>query len=114
TNNLFEIWYGHLQLEPEDLIAAGYEFDEDHPPVINAQVTMVNNVLIRATMNPLDTGEFPYDVMVIKQRFGMPWGIGISRQVRTPQRIVNGAARNMMDNAGIAGGPMMIYKSGII
>ena len=115
TKNLFEIWYGFCQLEKDDLIAAGYKCDPDKvPPTVHAQITMINNTVIGATMNPLDTGGFPYDVMVIKRRMGMPWGIGISRQVRTPQRIVNGAARNMMDNAGIAGGPMWMYLSGIV
>lgn len=112
--NLYQIWYGHCQLQKEDLEAAGEDVGEDALPTIHAQVTMVNNTVIRAIMNPLDTGEFPYDVMVIKRRSGMPWGTGISRQVRTPQRIVNGAARNLMDNAGLAGGPMWIYKSGIV
>ena len=82
--------------------------------LVHAQITMVNNHVIKAIMNPLDTGEFPYDVMVWQRRFGMPWGTGVTRQIRTPQRIINGAARNMMDNAGIAGGVQIIIKQGAV
>lgn len=114
TAGLFQIWYGHCQIEREDMEAAGAKVPDGPIPQIHAQVTMVNNTVIRVTMNPLDTGEFPYDVMVMKRRSGMPWGTGISRQIRTPQRIVNGAARNLMDNAGLAGGPMWIFKDGMI
>lgn len=80
----------------------------DLPDNVFVQVTMVNNRVIRMIMNPLDTGEFPYDVMVWQRRKDMPWGIGVARQVRTAQRVVTAGWRNMMDNAGRAAGPQVI------
>jgi hypothetical protein len=65
-------------------------------------------------MNPLDTGEYPYDVMVWQRRSGTWTGIGVVRQIRTPQRIVTAATRNLMDNAGIAGGPMLVFRQGVV
>ncbi|TFH85261.1 hypothetical protein EQG41_18280 [Billgrantia azerbaijanica] len=114
TKTLYEIWYYYGDLTREDLEAAGCECDEDAGDTIPAQIAMVNNRVIKATMNPLDTGEFPYDIMVWKKRNGMPWGVGIARLIRTPQRMINGAARNLMDNAGLAGGPMWAFKQGIL
>ena len=112
TKNLFEIWYYYGDLSREQIESAGCECpDQDMVP---AMITMVNNHVIKATLNPLDTGEFPYDIMVWQQRSGLPWGMGIARQIRTPQRIVNAAARNMMDNAGLAGGAMWIYNQGLV
>lgn len=40
----------------------------------------------------------------------MPWGRGVVRQVRTPQRMVNAGTRNMMDNAGASSGVMMFMN----
>ena len=113
TKNLFEIWYYYGLIEKEDMEVAGCEC-EDEQDSIYALITTVNNRVIKAAMNPLDTGDFPYDYMVWKRRSGSPFGIGVSRQLRTPQRIINGAMRNMMDNAGIAGGPMWIFNSGLV
>jgi hypothetical protein len=42
----------------------------------------------------------------------MPWGMGVSRQMRTPQRIVVAATRNLMDNAGLASGPQIVLRNG--
>lgn len=112
---LFEIWYYYGSLPREDLEAVGVEIPEHykhHEPFVLLE--MVNNRVIKAALNPLDTGEFPYDLMVYQRREGMPWGMGVSRQIRAPQRMVVGAVRNMMDNAGIAGGPMLEIPDDLI
>lgn len=113
TKKLYEIWYYYGRLKKQDAEAIGIEFEGDEEAV-DIQIAMVNNRVIKAVLNHLDTGEFPYDVMVWQRRAGMPWGIGVSRQIRTPQRIINAAARNLMDNAGLAGGPMWAVKPGIL
>lgn len=122
TSGLFEIWYFHGEITNEEMEAvfdrANYE-DDTRPEtpdsqVVSAQVTMVNNRVIKAAINPLDTGDFPYDVMVWQCRKGLPWGIGVSRHIRTPQRMINAAARNLMDNAGLAGGPMWMYNPDVV
>lgn len=117
--SMFEIWYYYGSVTPEQLEAAGCD---DIPTVETGKrkrlypvmIEMVNNHVIKAVLNHLDTGEFPYDYMVWQQRGGLPWGRGVVRQMRTPQRIVNAATRNMMDNAGLAGGPMCIFKAGLV
>ena len=52
--------------------------------------------------------------MVWQRRRGIPWGTGVAAQIRTPQNIVKGAVRQMMDNAGRAGGPQVIIQDEII
>ena len=113
-SGMFEIWYFHGFLGKEDLEASGCKCPDDKPVAIAAQVTMVNNRVIRAIMNPIDTGELPYDVMVWQVRAGHWAGIGVSRQVRTPQEIVNGGGRNLMDNAGRAGGPQLVIMRDVV
>jgi len=108
----FEIWYFHGSANQDDLAAAGCECDEGETiPVI---VTMVNDHVIKAAMSTLDSGEFPYDVMVWQRREGTWTGTGVSRQVRAAQRIVNGATRNMLDNAGLSAGPQIFIDDTMI
>jgi len=110
----YEIWYYHGDIKTEELKAAGIEFDdEDTKKTYPAMLTMVNDRVIRASLNPLDSGEFPYDVIPWKRRPGMPWGMGVARQMRTPQRIVVAATRNLMDNAGLASGPQLVLRRGV-
>lgn len=121
--SLFEIWYYHgsmklMDLMSIDIIADKVDLDDykDKGPNewVHVQVTMVNNRVIKATLSHLQTGEFPYDVMVWQRRMSTPFGIGIARQIRPAQRIVVGAIRHMMDNAGIAGGPMLYINTNIV
>jgi hypothetical protein len=73
-------------------------------------VVMVNDTVIKATLTPMDEGGFPYDYFPWQRRQGMPWGRGIARQVRTPQRMLNAAVRSMMDNAGLTSGPIFAVR----
>lgn len=103
----FEIWYRYGDLTKENMEAAGCQCEEGE--TVPALVTMVNDHVIKVALNPLDNGEFPYDVFAWPQkRKGMPWGVGIARAGRTPQRIVVGGVRAMMDNAGRSAGPQVI------
>lgn len=115
-SKLFEIWYGYVFMNKEQFDATGVELPEEfgEHPFIPMAVTMVNNRVIKASLNHLDTGEFPYDYMVWQRRVDLPYGIGIARQIRTAQRVINAAARNLMNNMGLAGGPMWYYLDGII
>jgi len=108
----FEIWYFHGQIDSEELEAAGCVCDGSKKKH-DVLITMVNDRVIRAALNPLDTGEFPYDVIRWKRRKNSWTGVGVSRQMRTPQRMVVAATRNMMDNAGLGAGPMLILGRGI-
>jgi hypothetical protein len=114
----YEIWYYHGIITKQDLLDSGYQFEdgefEEMEDSIDGKVTMINNIVIHIDLNLLDTGEFPYDVMVWQRRTGMPWGVGVARQVRTPQVVVNEAGRHMMDNAGFAAGPQQLLMDGVI
>lgn len=114
AKNKFEIWYYHGTAEREDLEAAGCDCEGIEDPHIPAIVFMVNNRVIKAVLNPLDTGDFPYDVMVWRRRSNHWTGIGVARQIRVAQRIVTAATRNLMDNAGLAAGPMIVFRRGVV
>lgn len=108
----FEIWYFCGNAEDEDLRAAGCKCDDGES--LPVTVVMVNDRIIKASLSVFDSGEFPYDVMVWQRRTDHWAGIGVSRQVRTAQRMVNAASRNLMDNAGLAAGPQLFIRQGVI
>jgi hypothetical protein len=103
-SKVYVIWYYYGTITGEELVAAGCKCD-DETKQYDVLVTMVNDRVIKAARNPLDTGEFPYDMLPWKSRPGMPWGSGVARQGRTAQRIVTAATRNLMDNAGASSRP---------
>lgn len=120
--DLYEIWYFHGYLSARELDIMGTEYatkgegeddGEAEPMDMDSAIypviaTIVNDKIIRASLSILDTGEFPYDVMVWQRRAGHWTGTGVARQMRTEQRGVNAAVRNLMDNAGLSGGPQVI------
>jgi len=104
---LFEVWYYNGLLEKEELESAGCECEKEEVPAI---ITMVNDRVIKAAMSPIDSGEFPYDVLVWQRKTGSWAGSGVARQVRTPQRIITAATRKMLDNAGLSAGPIKFFR----
>ena len=124
----YDVWYyyGLLSHEEVDAMAIAESLDENNPVDKKALdklaslestpciVTMVNDVVIKASLNPLDSGDFPFDIFIWEKRDGSPWGRGISRIMRYAQRVVNAGIRNLMDNAGLSGGVQVGVKKGSI
>ncbi len=111
-------FYGTLTREEMGVIhdAADYardkpSLDELAPPEreqVYAIVTMINETVVRATVNPLDSGEFPYHAMPWQRRTGSWAGKGIAEQMDTPQRVANASLRSLLDNAGVSAGGQII------
>ena len=106
SKTLYDIWYFHGNATHEDMKAAGCDCEEGE--VVPAAVTLVNDRVIKAKLSTLDSGEFPYDVFVWQAKPGCWWGIGVGHQVMTPQRMLNAAARQLMDNNGLSAMPIMV------
>jgi hypothetical protein len=82
---------------------------EDGPPVesVHAIVTMVNDTPIRVTVNPLESGRFPYRVGNWRAREGYWAGVGVAEQLSFPQRLINAAVRAGMANAAKSAGSLI-------
>lgn len=113
-SDMYEIWYFEGQVEWDDLNDAGCTVDGEKGDVFHAVITMVNNRVIKAALSHLDSDEFTYDVAVWQRKSGLWIGDGVARQGRTPQRGVNAAVRNMMDNAGRSSRPHTVINRGAI
>lgn len=108
----YEIWYYYGEASAEDLKATGMDAEEgDEMPVV---VCMVNHRIIKASLSVFDSGCYPFDVMVWQRSTDHWAGQGVARQIRTPQRIVNAATRAMLDNAGVAAGPQIVLRRGVV
>lgn len=116
TKKSFEIWYGYAEIDVEDVIACGGVKREDVADCEKVAViaTLVNDTVIRAVLNPLDSGAFPYQVIPWRRRAGSWAGVGVAEQCRFPQRLVNGATRAMSDNAGLSAGLQIIIDQGSV
>lgn len=109
----FEMWIFHGNCDAEQMRAMGVEMDEDEEDKLPAMAVVINDRLVKVTRSVMDSGDFPYDVLAWQYRPGSPWGMGISRQIRTVQRILNGSVRAMMDNSGLSAAPQIILGNGV-
>ena len=112
--DLFEIWYFQGNLGKDELEVAGCECPDGVPVSVPAMITLVNDRVIKARLSHLDDGGFTYDMIPWQRLANMPWGAGVGRQIRTPQRVVVAASRTMFTNAGRAAGPMFVIRSGVV
>ena len=128
-NEKYEVWYYYGLLSRDEVDAMGVlsalkqsEDPADQKALKKIDlleacpciVTMANDLPIKASLNPLDSGEYPYDILPWEKQEGTPWGKGIARIMRTAQRVTTAALRNLMDNAGLSGGVQIGIKKGSI
>ena len=117
TSGQYKIWYFTGTIGRKDMVLMGAVGVEDLPDEVtdvNAIVTMVNDAVIRATVNPLESGGYPYRTHPWSMRDGSWAGVGVGEQVSMPQRVVNASTRALLNNAGItAGGQIVVDRSQI-
>jgi hypothetical protein len=116
--NRYEIWYGYVTLTRDDmsiLEAIGVEDLPEDQDEVHAIVSLVNDTVIRAIINPLDSGSFPYHVVTWTRRPGHWAGVGVAEQMSMPQRMCNASTRALLNNAGLSAGPQIVIdQMGII
>jgi hypothetical protein len=121
----YEIWYFHGVLTRDEMdaldLAAGKtpaQQNADDPGAFTDEahciVSLVNDSVIRATINPLDSGSFPYHSMPWQRRAGHWAGVGVAEQMRTPQRVTNAALRALLNNAGKSAGSQFVVDMAAI
>ena len=111
----FEVWTYWGEVSHEDLECAGVEVGEYDPlNTVSACVVFINNTVVKAYLNPLETGEIPYDFYVWEKVAGSCWGYGIPYLMRAQQKVLNAAWRMMMDNAGVTSRGQVVMKPGVV
>jgi hypothetical protein len=111
TVDTLDRWDYHGTLNKEDLESLDVDVSHDSvSTVFSACAVFVNDRLIKVDVNPLDSGDLPYDFYQWTQRTGSPWGIGIPQIGKWSQRIITAALRAMMDNAGDSAGANIVIS----
>jgi hypothetical protein len=77
-------------------------------------VTLINDSVVRANLNPLDSGAFPFHSMPWQRRAQHWAGVGVAEQMRTPQRVTNAALRALLNNAGKSAGSQLVVDQAAI
>jgi hypothetical protein len=110
----YEMWEYWGEFSPADLSAAGVEVPEGSTDAISGCVMIVNKTVIKGYLNPMETGDLPYDVMVWEKVDGSCWGYGMPYLIRPAQRVLNAAWRQLMDNSGLSVGPNVVIDPTVI
>lgn len=118
-SDVFEVFYYYGDVEPATLLALGVGADtirEDdlYLASVPSIVTMLNDRPIKAAINPLETGEFPYDLFPWEIVEGQPWGRGVPRKMRAAQQMLVASVRALMENGGLAKGPQVGITDGLV
>jgi len=115
ARDTYEMWTYWGEVEHEDLRSAGVDpGEEDVLRTISACVVMINSTVVKAFLNPLEGGDIPYDFYVWEKVAGSCWGYGIPYLMRSQQKVLNAAWRQLMDNAGVSSGPQIVMKPSVI
>jgi hypothetical protein len=112
--NRYEVWYFYGVLSRDDMAMLNDTAVKDVPEAqadVYAIVTMVNDTVIRAVLNPMESGRFPYHAMPWSRRAGSWAGVGVGEQVDLPQRMVNAGTRTLLNNAGLSAGVQLVMDS---
>lgn len=116
----FEVWYYYGSLKKSEMgaiwTAAGKKLDDlpADKAEVYAIVTLINQRVVRATINPLDSGSFPYHSVPWQRRAGHWAGIGVAEQIKMPQKLINQATRAMINNAAKSAGSQIVIDRGVI
>lgn len=114
----YEVWYFYGQLTRDELAQISEAGDKPitkddvavDQKMVHVIATLIGDKLVRAVINPLDSGAFPYHNMIWQRRAGHWAGIGVAEQIRMPQRTVNAAIRAMLNNAGKSAGSQIVLN----
>lgn len=123
NQEVFEVWTYHGPVKVTELRAAGVEVDNPDDPIsaelgddaeVSACVVFCNDIVIKAYLNPLDSGELPYSVFNYEKDEASPFGYGVPYRMRNQQAALNAAWRALMDNTGLTVLPNYIVNKGLV
>jgi len=115
----FEVFYYYGFLQPADMLLLGvpieqFSAEDLELAAIPVVATMLNGRCIKASINPLESGEFPYSFFRWHKVKGQPWGRGIPWKMRTAQKALTASVRALLENAGLTAGPQIAFIKGAL
>lgn len=105
----YEVWEYHGPIDKEDLTACGCEVDEEDPlEEYEGVVWFCGPTVLKAVVNPMESGDYPYSVFCYEKDDAGPFGFGVPYELRDAQRVVNAAWRMTLENGGLSVGPQVV------
>lgn len=108
----FPVWYFHGQISRDELMALNPGAEKkvkDGTTHVYVVVTLINDIAVKATVSPAQvSAKFPYHAVPWSRRSGHWAGIGTAEKIRTAQRIITGATRALLNNAGYSAGTQFV------
>lgn len=116
---MFDVYIVHGEFTKGALEDAGVEgcecaSDEERQDAVSGCVFLCNGRVIKAYLNPLDTGDLPYSVAVYERIEGQLFGAGVPFILRNPARVVIAGWRMMMDNAALSSGGQIVLNRKLV
>jgi len=106
-------YYGELC--DEDLRAVGMDPDAmGISDTVMGVVWMCGGEVLKVDINPLDSGEMPFNLCYCDKDEASPFGVGIPRLMRGEQESVNAAWRMKHDNAGLSVCPQTVMRANAV
>ncbi|MEO2054746.1 MAG: hypothetical protein ABGX83_05545 [Nitrospira sp.] len=96
-------------VQGKDLLEWGMPSERIENPLLDYEVNAwwVGRHVIKAVINPDQTGEKPYGMGVFRKIPGALWGKGLPQVIADSQDIINATARALINNVGISSGPQV-------
>lgn len=126
----FEVWSYHGPVKVSDLRDADMELnfteEEMRSPIaefiaeledeaeVSACLVFCNGIVIKAHVNPLDSGELPFSVFNYERDRACIFGFGVPYRMRNQQAVLNAAWRGLMDNTGLTILPQTVVNQGFL
>ena len=117
----YEAWFFYATVTQDDYRAMQADMNEPDTDDLGeledifVQGTIVNDQVIQLVRQPNEkTGKFPYHIFNWIHREGFWAGIGIAEQGMPAQRVINGATRRLIDNAGYSAGMQLFIDQDLI
>jgi hypothetical protein len=105
TSGRYEVLEYWGMVSGADLIQVGVDV-EDETVDYQANVWIIDSLVIKAMLNPLEPTRIPYQIFPYEFNVHSFWGIGIPAMMRDSQQIINASARIILDNAAMSSGPI--------
>lgn len=103
THKKYEVLEYWGTVDKDLMLAMNIEVPADALNVVQANVWIVNDEIIRLVLNPFQPTELPYHVATYEEHPHRIWGIGVPENMSDTQMLMNGHIRMAIDNLRFAG-----------
>ncbi len=105
-SNRYEVMEYWGAVSGDDLESAGLEI-EDTTREYQANVWICGPYTIKARLSQIKPERLPYNIFPFEKVPHQLWGVGVAKQMRDSQTVLNAATRRLLGNMAISSGPQV-------